>query len=486
MDLHQKSAVAIRDAFLSGAVSATEIVQHFLQRAKKNQDKTGAFLKILSDRALAKAKALDEKKAKGEPLGKMAAIPVAVKDNIHIKGEITTCGSKHLENFKAPFSASCVHFMEKEDALIIGKTNLDEFAMGSSNENSAYFPSHNPWNLTKSPGGSSGGSASSVAARLAMIALGSDTGGSIRQPASFCGVVGFKPTYGRVSRYGLVAFGSSFDQIGPLSSCVGDAALTMEVIGRQSERDATTLDLPMEAFTDRMPKDLKGLIIGVPWHYLECLSQEPKDNFQKALQALETLGAKLIDIDLSGMKYSIATYYIIATAEASTNLARFDGIRYGMRSKEAKFLHEIYDKTRDEGLGKEVKKRIMLGTYVLSSGFHSDFYTKAQKVRTKIIREFDEAFQSCDLIVTPTTPGAAFKSGSIQDPVEMYLQDIFTISANLAGLPSVSVPSGFSLENMPYGLQITGPQLQDMEVLRAAHAFETATVSFPQIPKEFQ
>lgn len=485
MEPHKLTAVQLRKTFLEGRLSAEEIVQHFLKRIERYNNQTGAFLSILQERALEKAKELDKKRAQNKPLGKMAAIPVGIKDNMHIQGEITTCGSKHLQNFVAPFSASSVEFLEQEDAILIGKTNLDEFAMGSSNENSAFFPAKNPWNLEKTPGGSSGGSSAAVAARLSLLATGSDTGGSIRQPASFCGVVGYKPTYGRVSRYGLVAFGSSFDQIGPISTSVEDAALMMEVIGQHAKRDATSLDFPPEAFTDRLPKDLKGITIGIPNDFLQNLSEEPKEIFQRSLKELKDLGASFVEINLDILRYSIAAYYIIAPAEASTNLARFDGIRYGMRSKEAKNLEEIYDRTRDETLGVEVKKRIILGTYVLSAEFNNALYTKAQKLRTKIIKEFEKAFDLCDLIVMPTTPGTAFSLGSIQDPVEMYLQDIFTISANLAGLPAISIPNGTSAFGLPYGLQIIGPQLQDMEVIRAAYAFEQNTSYNNLIPPEF-
>ncbi len=471
--LHHFSAIELRDAFLKGETTAVQIAEHFLSRIEKHNKELGTFLSVLGPRALMKAEALDKKRAHNKPLGKMAAIPVAIKDNMHIQGEITTCGSKFLKNYKAPFEATAVRFLEEEDALLIGKTNLDEFAMGSTNENSAYFKTHNPWNLKCVPGGSSGGSAAAVAARLALIATGSDTGGSIRQPAGFCGVVGFKPTYGRVSRYGLVAFGSSLDQIGPMSATVADAALAMEVMGRHCSHDATSLDLPGESYN--LPKKLDEIKIGVPWRFLENLKPDVQENFNHSLDALKSLGAKIINIDLDILKYSIAVYYILATAEASTNLARFDGIRYGARSRNAKTLEEIYEFSRKEGFGPEVKRRIMLGTYVLSAGFQDAYYKKAQKVRTLVLDAFEKAFADCDAVVTPIAPSGAFEHGSIHDPVEMYLQDIFTIPANLAGLPAISVPSGYDSRGLPLGLQIIGPQMCDVPVLQYAHAYEQAT-----------
>lgn len=485
MDIYTLTATELHDGFIKGTFSAEEIVTQYLQRIEKYDSQVGAFITVYKDKAIDKAKRLDKKRANGEPLGKLAGVVVAIKDNMHIKGEITTCASKYLENYEAPFSASVIHFMENEDAIFIGKTNLDEFAMGSSNENSAFFPTNNPWNLERSAGGSSGGSSAAVAARFASISLGTDTGGSIRQPASFCGIPGFKPTYGRVSRYGLVAFGSSFDQIGPMAITIEDIALLMEVIGRHSKRDSTSLDLPPESFRDRLLNDFNGVSIGIPWNYLQDLSKDARENFDASVNVLKDLGAQIVDIDLKMMRYSIAAYYIIATAEASTNLARFDGIRYGLRSEKAKNLQQIYNFSRDEGLGTEVKKRIILGTYLLSAELNNAFYRKAQQVRTKIIEEFDLAFEQCDLIAMPTTPSIAFPKGSILDPIAMYLQDVFTISANLAGLPAISIPSGFDPNKMPLGLQLLGPQLQDSEVIGYAHAFEKATNYAIQMPPEF-
>lgn len=482
--LHHLSAIELRDAFLKGELSAVQITQSFLKRIEAHDKELGAFLCTLGPRALMKAEALDRKRAHNQPLGKMAAIPIAIKDNMHISGEITTCGSQFLKNYKAPFNASAVRSMEEEDALLIGKTNLDEFAMGSSNENSSFFPAYNPWDRKCVPGGSSGGSAAAVAARLSLIATGTDTGGSIRQPASFCGIVGYKPTYGRVSRYGLVAFGSSLDQIGPLTTTVADAALTMEVIGRHCPHDATSLDLPPEAYP--LSKELEpGTTIGVPWHFLENLSPPLRKNFDHSIEVMKSLGAKIVDVNLDVLKYSIAVYYILATAEASTNLARFDGIRYGIRSKEAKTLEEIYEQSRQKGFGREVKKRIMLGTYVLSAGYQDAFYKKALKVRTLIMDAFDEAFSKCDAVMMPVTTSGAFEKGAIQDPVEMYLQDIFTVPANLAGLPGISVPSGYDDRGMPLGLQILGPQMCDVSIMQYAYAYEQATKQ-SRIPRDYE
>jgi len=482
--LHHLSAIELRDAFIKGELSAVQIVETFLSRIDQHDKHLGAFLSVLSTQAIMKAESIDKKRAQNQPLGKMAAIPVAIKDNMHIAGEITTCASNFLKNYKAPFDATAVRLMEKEDAILIGKTNLDEFAMGSSNENSAFFPVHNPWDRKCVPGGSSGGSAAAVAARLAPIATGSDTGGSIRQPAGFCGIVGYKPTYGRVSRYGLVAFGSSLDQIGPFATTVADAALTMEVIGRHCPNDATSLDLPPENYL--LPKRLEaGATIGVPWKFLEQLKPEIRKNFHDAIDVMKSLGAQIVDVDLDILKYSISVYYILATAEASTNLARFDGIRYGVRSKDAKTLEEIYEYSRKEGFGREVKKRIMLGTYVLSAGFQDAYYKKAQKVRTLMIDAFELAFGKCDAVMMPVATSGAFEPGVFQDPHEMYLQDIFTVPANLAGLPAISVPSGYDGRGMPLGVQIIGPQMCDVSVMQYAYAYEQAS-KHTRIPREYE
>ena len=414
----------------------------------------------------------------------LASVPIAIKDNMHIKGELTTCASNYLSNYRAPFDATAVRLMEEEDAILIGKTNLDEFAMGSSNEFSAFKTVQNPWDLKRVPGGSSGGSAAAVAARMSLIGTGSDTGGSIRQPAAFSGVVGFKPTYGRVSRYGLVAFGSSLDQIGPFTTSVADAALTMEVIGKHCDHDATSLDLPGETYP-LSPKLDPGTAVGVPWHFLENLKPEVRKNFEDAIDVMKDLGAEIIDVDLDILKYSIAVYYIIATAEASTNLARFDGVKCGVRPSKAKTLDEVYSYSRELGFGREVKKRIMLGTYVLSAGFQDAFYKKAQKVRTRIINAFDDAFNKCDCVMMPVATGGAFEKGTaFQDPLQMYLQDIFTVPASLAGLPALSVPSGYDPNGMPLGLQILGPQMCDVSVMQIAYAYEQAS-KHTKIPEAY-
>jgi aspartyl-tRNA(Asn)/glutamyl-tRNA(Gln) amidotransferase subunit A len=472
-------ANSLRDQFCSGKISASEIAKDHLAKIGMHNQTLGAFLSVFESRIMKKAADLDEKRRLGKPLGKMAGIPVALKDNIHVMGELTTCGSRILESYKAVFDATVTRRLEEEDALIIGKTNLDEFAMGSSTENSAFHPTKNPWDLACSSGGSSGGSAAAVSARLVPIAFGSDTGGSIRQPAAFCGVSGFKPTYGRVSRFGLVAFGSSLDQIGPFGTTPRDIALAMEVIGHPCNYDSTSLHVPQESYSELIRKEIKGQAIGVPYKLLQDLQPDVARNFEESLKAFQNMGCTLVDIDLDLLKHSVSIYYILATAEASTNLARFDGIRYGIRSPKAHTVGEIYDLSRTSGFGAEVKRRIMLGTYVLSAGFQDAYYKKAQKVRTLIIQSFKKAFQKCAIIATPTAPTATFEIGSIQEPLQMYQQDIFTIPANLAGLPAISVPSGFNAQGRPLGLHLTGPQMHDADVLTFAHHFEE-TMKFGQ------
>ncbi len=483
--MHELSAIEIRDKFLKGEISAVSICETYLARIAKYDGEIGAFLSVFNEKALQKARELDKKLARGEKMGKLAAIPIAIKDNIHVKDEISSCASKFLTNYKAPFDSTVVSLLESEDAIIIGKTNLDEFAMGSSTENSALQTTRNPWNLKCVPGGSSGGSAAAVAARLVPIALGSDTGGSVRLPAAFCGVVGFKPTYGRVSRFGLVAYGSSLDQIGPIATRALDVALVMEVLGKHCEKDSTSLNSEPEDYLNNS-FSFQGMKIGIPKEFLKTLADEPKKVFYDSLEKLKTLGVTLVDVDLSVLKYSIAVYYILATAEASTNLARFDGIRYGNRSVKAKTLSEVYNFSKEEGYGKEVKKRILLGTYVLSAGYQNAYYKKAQKVRTLIIESFKNAFKDCDLIATPVSPFAAFEIGSIKDPIQMYLEDIYTVPINLAGLPAISIPDGFSKDGKPMGLQLIGPQKGDVSVILAAAAFEKASPEFTKIPSNVQ
>lgn len=481
--MHRKSAVALNHLFVSGELSAVEIIDHFLKRIERHDPSLGAFLTRFDERARAQAKALDQKRSRKEPLGKMAAVPIALKDNIHVEGELTTCASKFLTNYRAPFSATVTRLLTEADGIIIGKANLDEFAMGSSNEHSALQETRNPWNLNLSPGGSSGGSTVAVAARMAPLALGSDTGGSVRLPASFCGIFGYKPTYGRISRYGLVAFGSSLDQIGPLAAHPEDIALAMEVLGQPCAHDSTSLNAPGERYLDRIVRPIESVTIGVPWNLLQDgLDPEVEANFRSSIAQWQAMGAKIEEIDLPTVNYSIAIYYILASAEASTNLSRFDGVRYGVRSPKAETLDQVYDLSREAGFGAEVKRRILLGTYVLSSGYKDAFYRKAQKVRTVMIDEFRTAFDRVDLVAMPTAGAPAFGHKAKRDPLSEYLTDLYTISANLAGLPAISIPSGFSKDGRPLSLQLVGPQQADVELCRAAYAFAQQNPAFKEIP----
>jgi aspartyl-tRNA(Asn)/glutamyl-tRNA(Gln) amidotransferase subunit A len=483
--MYRKTAYELNEGFVKGEYTASQIASYYLNRIQILDQDTNAFLNVTAERVMQKAEELDIKRAEGKPLGRLAGVPIALKDNIHIKGESTTCASRFLSNYQAPFDATVTKLIEEEDGLILGKTNLDEFAMGSSTENSAFQISRNPWNLSHTPGGSSGGSAAAVSARLTPISLGTDTGGSIRQPASFTGTVGFKPTYGRVSRFGLVAFGSSLDQIGPFTNSVEDVAMIMEVLGRHCSYDSTSLEITAENYLDHLKHSIQGKKIGVPWKFLEKLEGPSADFFAKGLETLKTLGVEIVEIDLTKIKYSIPIYYILSTAEASTNLARFDGVRYGKRSEKAQSIEEIYYLSRSEGFGSEVKHRILLGTYVLSSKYQDAYYKKAQKVRTLLIREFQEAFQSCDLIAIPTTPTPAFEIDSIQDPLNMYLQDLYTICANLAGLPAISLPVGLDQDKLPHSIQLLGPQLADGMVLQFAYQLEKALSLSNFIPPLF-
>lgn len=480
-----KTGSELHKQLLAKEITATEIARNHLKRIAAFDEQTKAFISVCEKSVLEQASKIDAKIAKGESVGKLAGIPIAIKDNIHIKDHITTCGSKFLENYKAPFNATVTQRIEDADGLIIGKTNLDEFAMGSSTEHSAYKLTNNPWDLKCVPGGSSGGSAAAVAARLCSIALGSDTGGSIRQPASFTGIFGFKPTYGRVSRYGLVAFASSLDQIGPFTASVEDTARIFDVLSGHCPHDSTSIQTQTEDYLSMLKENLEGKKIGVPKAFANKAQPDVVDAFEKALQTYRELGAEIVDIEMPILRYGVPTYYILSTAEASTNLARFDGVRYGKRTTHAQNLKEIYTKSREEGFGEEVKQRILLGTYVLSSGFKDAYYLKAQKVRQLFINEFNTVFSRVDVIATPTAPTAAFEHHGIQDPLEMYLQDMYTIPANLAGLPSMSIPAGFNEKNLPLGIQITAPQLCDSRVLQFAHHFENATDFSAQVPPEF-
>jgi len=480
--VYKKTASELHEEYINHKISASQVVEYFLKRAEILDPKLKSLLSVTAKRAREKAHLLDEKRAAKKPLGKLAGVVFVVKDNMQMNGELTTCGSKFLQHYKAPFDATVVRRIEEEDGIIIGKSNLDEFAMGSSTERSAFFPTYNPWDLECTPGGSSGGSAAACAAGLAPITFGSDTGGSIRQPASFCGIFGFKPTYGRVSRFGLVAFGSSFDQIGPFARSVKDIALIQEVISTHCENDSTSIQEPPEHYLEELDASLHGKKIGVPYAILDGLEPEIRKKFDDALKVYQSLGVKIVEVDLDLIKYSIPMYYILATAEASTNLARFDGIRYTTRSKKASTLEEVYELSKGEGYGPEVKQRILLGTFVLSAGYQDAYYKQAQKVRTLLIQEYQQAFASCDVIALPTAPTTAFKIGEIQDPVTMYKQDIFTISANLAGVPAISIPLGLSSNGKPIGFQIQGPQLGDAKVLRFAHHFEKETEKHPFPP----
>ena len=438
--------------------------------------KLGAFNSLTKETALSTAKKVDEKIAKGEDLPLLAGIPLALKDNMNLVGSKTTASSKILENFVSPYNATITEKLLNNLVPIVGKANLDEFAMGSSNENSAFKKVHNPWNLDKVPGGSSGGSAASVASCEATLALGSDTGGSIRLPASFCGIVGMKPTYGRVSRYGLIAFASSLDQIGPFARSVEDAANLLEVISGHDPKDSTSLNLPVEHYAASLKDDIKGKKVGVIKDLMsEGLTEDVEKAIQNAIETYKNLGCEIVEISLPKLKYSIGIYYILATAECSSNLARFDGVRYGYRTPDAKNLMEMYTKTRAEGFGPEVKRRIMLGTYALSSGYYDAYYKKAQQMRALVTEDFKKAFEKVDILISPTCPNTAFDLGAkASDPLQMYLTDIATISANLAGIPGISVPAGFDKDGMPIGLQILAPQLQEGKLFNMAYQFEQA------------
>jgi aspartyl-tRNA(Asn)/glutamyl-tRNA(Gln) amidotransferase subunit A len=472
-DLTKLTAAEISRQVSWREVSAVEVTKAHLARIEEVEPKVDAFLEIASDRALARAAEVDAEVSKGAPLP-LAGVPVAIKDVLDVEGLRTTCGSRILEGYHPPFTATCVRRLEEAGCVVVGKTNMDEFAMGSSTENSAYKKTRNPWDKERVPGGSSGGSAAAVSARLASVALGTDTGGSIRQPAALCGVVGLKPTYGRVSRYGLVAFASSLDQVGPLSRTVEDCGLVSSVIFGHDPKDATSAARAPLAW-DASQREVGGLRIGVPWRFLESgVDAEVMAAFRKALDVLAGLGATIVEVSLPHASHAIATYYLVATAEASSNLARFDGVRYGLRAAGSNALLEMYGKTRDQGFGAEVKRRIILGTFVLSSGYYEAYYGRAQRVRTLIRRDFEEAFRSCDCVATPTAPTPAFRLGEkTTDPLQMYLADIFTVPASLAGIPGISVPSGLA-SSLPSGLQLLGRPFDEATLLRAGAAYEAA------------
>jgi aspartyl-tRNA(Asn)/glutamyl-tRNA(Gln) amidotransferase subunit A len=476
--LHKLTLAELQRKFTAGEVTAREIVQAYALRIKQVEPKVRAYITLTKDAAMAEAETLDQKLRTWRRTLPVMGMPIAVKDNICTERVLTTCGSRMLANFVPPYDATVIARLRAQGYLLIGKTNLDEFAMGSSTEHSAFGPTRNPWNLSCVPGGSSGGSAAAVAAEECVAALGSDTGGSIRQPAAFCGVVGLKPTYGRVSRFGLVAFASSLDQIGPITRDVTDAAILLNVIAGHDPLDATSADCPVPDYTRALKKkDLKKLTVGVPREFFgEGLDPEVEQAVWTAIDLLKTLGGEIREISLPTTRYAVAIYYLIATAEASSNLARFDGVRYGLRAKQANDLMDMYLKTRQEGFGPEVKRRIMLGTYALSTGYYEAFYGKAQAARTLTKRDFDNAFTEVDVIATPVTPTPAFKLGEkSEDPLKMYLSDIYTIPVNLAGLPAIAVPCGFSKAGLPIGLQLIGRPFAEDTILRAAYAYEQAT-----------
>jgi aspartyl-tRNA(Asn)/glutamyl-tRNA(Gln) amidotransferase subunit A len=485
-DLTQKSARELRDDVVAGRTSAVEVCRVFLDRAEAVNGSLNAFNLIDRDRALHHAADIDRRRAAGSALGALAGVPIALKDNLCVRGMRTTASSRILKNFIPPYDATVVQRIEAADGVIIGKTNCDEFAMGSSNENSAFGPVRNPWDTTRTPGGSSGGSAAAVSARCAPLALGSDTGGSIRQPASFCGVVGLKPTYGRVSRYGLIAFASSLDQIGPFGRTAADAALALSVLAGADPADATSSRQPVPDFTAAMSGDVKDVRIGVPRAFVaDGVDAGVRRAFDEALETLRGAGARLVDIELPHARYAIPVYYLVATAEASSNLARYDGVRYGYRSASGndQSLKAMYSRTRDEGFGAEVKRRIMLGTYVLSAGYYDAFYLKAQQVRTLLRRDYERAFDKVDVVAMPTSPIPPFKIGEkTDDPLQMYLADIFTVSANLAGLPGISMPCGFSSDRLPIGFQLLGKLFDESMLLRVADAYERLTAWHKDAP----
>ncbi len=475
MELYELTAHAVGDKLRAGEVSAREVTEALLGRISSVEANVKAYVTVTADHARAQADAVDKKRAAGETLSPLAGIPLALKDNLCTRGIETTCSSRMLRGFVPPYSATVVEQLEASGSVFAGKANLDEFAMGSSTENSAFFTSRNPWNLETVPGGSSGGSTAAVAAGEAFWALGSDTGGSIRQPAAFCGVVGLKPTYGRVSRYGLIAFASSLDQIGPITKDVRDAALLMNIISGHDPMDSTSVERAVPDYTLALTGDVKGLRLAVPKEYFaQGVEPSVADAVRKAIDVLVAQGAIAEEVSMPHSEYALPTYYILAPAEASSNLARYDGVRFGHRTQRALSHIDLFEKTREEGFGPEVKQRIMIGTYALSAGYYDAFYLKAQQVRTLIKRDFDRVFESYDAIISPTAPTVAFGVGAVVDPLAMKLNDVLTIPANMAGIPAISVPCGF-FQGLPIGLQIMTPAFGEETLLRVAHAYEQAT-----------
>lgn len=473
-DFFRLAAHEIRTLLDNREATSAEVTQSCLDRIDAVDGSVDAFLSVDAENALNQAKEMDARFEKGESLPLLAGVPIAVKDNFCVSRGTTTCASKILANFESPYDATVVRKLREAGAILIGKLNMDEFAMGSSTENSSVKPTKNPWDLSRVPGGSSGGAAAAVSARELPLTFGSDTGGSIRQPAAFSGCIGMKPTYGRVSRYGLVAFASSLDQIGPLARSIEDIALALSAISGKDPQDATSADIPVPDFTLALEDNVNDLTIGLPKEYFTAaLGDEMRQLLERVAEFYRSRGARVVDISLPHTEYAVATYYIICTAEASANLARFDGVRYGFRHSEAHNVGEMYTLSKSEGFGPEVQRRIMLGTYALSSGYYDAYYLKAQKVRSLIRNDFTEAFKTCDVILTPTTPTPAFKIGEkTDDPMEMYLNDIYTVSVNLAGIPGVSMPCGLTAEKLPAGFQLLGKPFDEATILRAAYAYE--------------
>lgn len=470
--LYNYTASELNKMLREKKITAVEIIEDIFSQIERVEDKVGSFTLLKKEEALEAARIVDEKIKNNEPLKPLEGIPIAIKDNMVSEGDLTTASSRMLSNYRGIYDATVVKKIKEAGGIIIGKTNLDEFAMGSTTKSSYIKETRNPWDLERTPGGSSGGSASAIAAGEAILSLGSDTGGSIRQPASFCGIVGLKPTYGRVSRYGLIAFGSSLDQIGPMGKSVEDVAQLLNVIAGEDEFDSTVVKKANEDFTEDLNKEIKGLKIGIPKEYfIEGFNQEIKKVIEQAIENYKKLGAEIVDISLPNTKYSPAVYYIIAPAEASSNLARFDGVRYGFRGEDFKNIEDMYLKTRSQGFGWEVKKRIMIGSYVLSAGYYDAYYKKAQKVRRLVKNDFDAAFNKVDVILTPATPGTAFKLDSKKTSVELYLEDVFTIPANLAGLPGLVIPAG-EVEGLPVGIQLLGKAFDEKKLLQVGNAYE--------------
>ena len=477
MEITELTVHELQEKIKNKELTISQITKAYVDRINEKEKDVNSFITTLTDEAIEKSKEIEEKVNNGDLNSELAGIPIGIKDNMCTKGVKTTCASKMLENFVAPYDATVVEKLNKEGMINLGKLNMDEFAMGASTEYSALAKTRNPWNLNTVPGGSSGGSAAAVAANLVPWALGSDTGGSIRQPASFCGVVGLKPTYGLVSRYGLVAFASSLDQIGPITKDVTDSAILLNLLVGHDEKDTTSLDMPKIDYTKALKNDVKGLKIGIPKEFFaEGINKEVKEKLDEAIEKYKELGAEIEEFSLDIAEYALATYYIIACAEASSNLGRFDGIRYGYRTKNYENLKDIYINSRSEGFGAEVKRRIILGTYVLSSGYYDAYYKKAQQVRTLVKEKFNKAFEKYDVILTPTSPTVAFEVGTrSNNPLEMYLADICTVSVNIAGLPGISVPCGVDSKGMPIGMQLIGNRFEEGKILNAAYTYEQAT-----------